>query len=167
MTEAISTETFTRPVMTAAELATFRVADHGRDYRLSDDGYGDMEVANRQGWSAISGWGHDGWDLGDWPYVVISTRKVGRPLPGNDFAEARPYQMRQTCEGDTTVYAFTSEADRDAAIDYLFIWYGVGRSYDRWVAEGLTYDKRADLDAGTLRVPVQFRGPFTWKRCEG
>ena len=52
-----------RAIMTASELRTHQIDQLGRDYRLSDDGYGDMEVASKEGWTAISGWGQDGCDL--------------------------------------------------------------------------------------------------------
>ena len=76
------------------------------------------------------------------------------------------YEMRSTVEGDTDVYRFATQEDRLAAIDYLFIWYGLGEDYDSWTVEGLTHDKREALDAGTLRVPERFRGPFSWERLD-
>ncbi len=142
-----------RAIMTRAELVAHKATSSGRDYSRSDDGYGDMEVASSEGWHAISGWGQDGWDLGDWPYVVISTRD-----------HSTSFQMRQTVEGDTDVYYFDSTEERNAAIDYLFIWYGIGHEYDKWQAAGLT--SREALDAGTLRVPEEFRGPFSWSRVD-
>lgn len=152
-----------RAIMTAGELDAHKITTEGRDYRLSDDGYDDMDVAARTGWLAVSGWGHDGWDLGDWPYVVVSVRNMGGDrVPDH----AQGYQLRITVEGDSTVYRFDSLADREAAIDYLFVWYGLGHDYESWTDEGLTSDKRSALDAGTLRVPVRFRGPFSWARSE-
>lgn len=161
-----------RPIMTSAELARHKVDEHGRDYSRSDDGYSDMEVAAEEGWHAISGWAQDGYDLGDWPYVVISARNAVTVILGVRVGTA--YEMRQTCEGDTTVYRFESVADRNAAIDFLFIWYGIGRDYDKWPALGIpawcdetsSYPARAALDAGTLRVPTELRGPFSWARCD-
>lgn len=146
-----------RPIMTRDELARHKVDAHGRDYSRSDDGYSDMEVATEDGWSAIAGWARDGYDLGDWPYVVISVRRSIRRL-------SEGYEMRQTVEGDTTVYRFESSEDRNAAIDYLFVWYAIGREYDSFATAGLT--SREGLDAGTLRVPDEFRGPFSWARCD-
>ena len=159
--------------MTRDELAAHEVASHGRDYSRSDDGYSDMEVAAEDGWHAIAGWGQDGWDLGDWPYVVVSARTLHDMT--KDVPEGICYEMRQTCEGDTTVYRFATIEDRDAAIDYLFIWYGIGHEYDEWEVNGLGprwndktshYDSRDALDTGTLRVPERFRGPYSWKRTE-
>jgi len=142
------------------ELATHEFRQHGRDYRFSCDGWEDIEVARKEGWEAISSWGLDGWDLAIWPYVVISFRNVGDGLP------RRAYQMRTTCEGDTTVYGFATTEDRDAAIDYLFLWYAVGHRLEEILAnEGLTYDRDA-LDAASLTVEERFRGPFSWKRLE-
>lgn len=163
--------------MTAAELQGHRVADFGRDYSRSDDGWSDMEVASESGWRALSGWGLDGWDLGDWPYVVVSVRETHDsskcdPIctlageTGSDFCPPNRFEMRQTVEGDTTVYRFASAVDRDAAIDFLFVWYGIGRGYDKWAVEGLTSDKRAALEAGSLRVPDRFRSPFSWARLD-
>lgn len=140
-----------RKMMSAAELDAHRVGSHGRDYK-SDDGYGDMEVARTEGWREIAGWGADGWDLGDWPYVVISHRDgTGR------------HEMRQTVEGDTTVYVFETDEDRDAATDYLFLWYGIGSMTFRDVS-GFTYEDREQLDAGKLEVPDKFRGPWSHVR---
>ena len=166
----------TRAIMTASELRRHRVDSHGRDYNKSDDGWSDMEVAASEvpPWRAVSAWGRDGWDLGDWPYVVISVRETHDssqcdPIctlageTGSDFCPPNRYQMRQTVEGDTDVYAFSTAEDRDAAIDYLFVWYGIGRDYDEWAVAGVT--SREALDAGALRVPAEFRGAFSWARC--
>lgn len=130
--------------MTAAELSGHQTAVHGRDYSVSDDGYGDMAAAEDDGWRAIPGWGRDGWDLGDWPYVIIYKRDV----PGE-------YQLQQITEGDHTAYSFGTAEDRDAAIDYLFLWYSAGQDWSP-----VTYEGRAMLDEGTLTVPDRYRGPY-------
>lgn len=178
------------PIFDREQLAKHQADQHGRDYSQSDDGYGDMAVAEREGWTTLAGWGADGWDLGDWPYVVISTRTrtatyevFGLVRPGQVYeiapellagkvAELREadrdfyehtdggYEMRQTCEGDTTVYRFTSEAERAAAIDYLFLWYIAG-SGD--LSGDFPQLDREQLDAGTLDVPERFRGPYNAK----
>jgi hypothetical protein len=139
--------------MTRDELAAHKATSYGRDDR-SDDGFDDMEINERRKWATLSGWGQDGWDIGEWPYVVISHR-----------TKDDKYQLLQVCEGDHEVYTFDTEADRDAATDYLFIWYALGKDYSGWDAEGLTHDEREALDAGTLAVPDKYRGPFSWARC--
>jgi hypothetical protein len=160
-----------RAIATRRELAEAQVDSHGRDYSRSDDGYDDMEVARSEGWTVLSGWGRDGWDLGDWPYVVLSIRRVaGAPVQGLEPA----WELLSVVEGDHTVYRFTSADDREAAIDYLFVWYGIGRDYEEWGREGLnqvwtdgtlTKDTRKMLDEGTLPVPERLRGPFSWGRA--
>jgi hypothetical protein len=130
-------------VMTAAKLRKHKVDTHGR-YTLSGNGYDDMEVAERQGWSVISSWGHDGWDLGQWPYVAIYTRE----------ADGK-FEMQQVVEGDHDVYRFDTADERTAAIDYLFLWYAAGES---WAP--LTWEERPQLDAGELKVAAKYRGPY-------
>jgi len=142
----------TRPVMTRKELADHHVIDYGRNYAESCDGYEDMEAEEKRGWTVISGWARDGYDLGDWPYVTIYT----------DMLDGK-FALMQIVEGDRSVYAFESEEDREAAIDYLFLWYAAG---DRWAREQGSWIDREALDAGTLDVPPEFRGPFSWARLE-
>ena len=53
-------------------------------------------------WSVISAWGTDGWDLGDWPYVIVSV------------ARAETNDRWLTCvyvEGDLEIQEFTDQAD--------------------------------------------------------
>jgi hypothetical protein len=146
-------EAGSRNIITAAELAEHKITAHGRDYRLSDDGYGDREVAEKQGWHAVSSWGRDGWDLGSWPYVVIYIREEN----------GTAYEMQQIVEGDHTVYRFSSEEDRNAAIDYLFLWYAADQ---HWAP--ITCDQREALDIGypPLAITDKWRGPFSWSRLE-
>lgn len=139
--------TATRPIMTAAELRTFQVSQYGRDYRESDDGYSDMEAEEGRGWRSVAGWGRDGWDLGNWPYVIVYFRKFED--------EARPFGLMQICEGDRTVYAFPTQEDLYAATDYLFLWYSAD---ERW--SPVTWETREQLDKGELPVPEKFRGPY-------
>lgn len=44
---------------------------------------------------------------------------------------------------DRTAYAFTTEADRHAALDYLFAWYGAGQRWAPW-----TEKDRPAIDVG-------------------
>lgn len=141
-----------RPIMGRKELADHHVKRSGRDYSRSCDGFDDMDVARADGWSVLSAWGRDGWDLGNWPYVVLSIRTVDGK-----------YQVQQVVEGDHDVYEFSSEEDRDAAIDYLFLWYAIANS-QRWMP--LTHLDWERLDAGGIQVDPKFRGPYSRARCE-
>lgn len=129
-----------RPVMTKDELAKHWTGRRSRNYKKSDDGYDDMALAEQAAWSAIANWGRDGWDLGEWPYVAIYKRGL---------------EVMQIVEGDHDLYRFETIQDRDAAIDYLFLWYAAGKS---WAP--LTYEDRERLDAGELEVEERFRGAY-------
>lgn len=145
--------TATRPVMTRDELAKYEVKQWGRNYAESDDGYSDMEAEEKRGWYALSGWGRDGWDLGNWPYVVIYGRTAGDT--GSLFVVGRRFELLQICEGDRTAWAFETREDRQAAIDYLFLWYSADESWSP-----VTWKTREKLDAGELEVDEKFRGPY-------
>lgn len=150
----------TRKIMTAAELREAQAGSHGRDYSESDDGYGDMEAEGKRGWEVIPAWGRDGWDLGAWPYVSVLTRIVNQGGLDSDGKLVRSYELMQICEGDRTVYRFSSQGDRDAAIDYLFLWYAAEKDW-------APVHDRAALDAGTVEVDARFRGPCHPSRWEG
>lgn len=47
----------------------------------SGDGYDWMDEAIGAGWRVIASWGADGWDMGDWPYVIVGYRM----LPDNTY----------------------------------------------------------------------------------
>lgn len=76
------------------------------------DGYDRMDAARLQGWASVPSWGRDGWDLGDWPYVVIYHRR-----------QAGEYQLATNVEGDTDVWGYATREERDAATDYLAHYY--------------------------------------------
>jgi hypothetical protein len=134
-----------RPPMTAAELGEHKVTAYGRDYSESDDGYGDMAAEEKRGWGVLPSWGRDGWNLGDWPYVVVYVR---------DRA-GEQHELMVICEGDRTIYAFDMAMDRTAAIDYMFAWYAAGQRWAEW-----TWEDRERLDVGHLEVDLKFRGPY-------
>jgi hypothetical protein len=147
--------------MTAGELQRHKIGTYGRDYSRSDNGYGDIEVNAEEGWNALSSWGLDGWDLGEWPFVVLSVR-----------TQEEGYELLSVVEGDHTLYCFDSQEERAAAIDFLFVWYGLSRNYAGWIAAGIpawdgkTSPARALLNRGELAVPAQLRGPFSSERLD-
>lgn len=162
----------TRPIMTAVELAEHATAAYGRNYLESDDGYSDLEAEERRGWTAMANWGRDGWDLGTWPYVILYTRDIatctscGANLTDGSgdgtnghwpdcTSTAGRFGLLQICEGDRTAWAFASVEDRNAALDYLFLYYAADKP---WAP--LTWEDRPRLDAGQLTVEDRFRGPY-------
>ena len=110
-----------------------------------------MEIAERQGWHVLANWGRDGWNLGEWPYVMIYIRNtlMAPPKYGIQF------EMQQVVEGDHDIYRFDNEDDRDAAIHYLFLWYAADKS---WAP--LKWEDREKLNRGELEVDEKFRGPY-------
>lgn len=44
-------------------------------YLPADDGYTWMGAAQRRGFEPRPSWGHDGWDLGDWPFIIVGHYK--------------------------------------------------------------------------------------------
>lgn len=152
-----------RRVMAQIELQRHHVRNWGRNYSESDDGYSDMEAEERRGWHATAGWGRDGWDLGDWPYVMLYIRRhdstkcdpicVLAGPRGSDFCPA--WELLVIVEGDRSHYAFGSSIDLRAAVDYLFLWHAAGQPWSP-----VTYENRSLLEAGTLLVERRFRGPY-------
>ena len=104
----------------------------------ADDGYDFMHShAEPAGWRAVSGWGKNGWDLGDWPYVVMYHRK-----------ESGAFWFLQYTEGDLIAYRFGTLADLHAHTD------GAARFY---------WDHDRDRGPADLDSP-DARGPFSWAR---
>jgi hypothetical protein len=80
--------------------------------RGGGDGYDWLDRLDG-GWHAIAGWGRDGWDLGDWPLVVVAHFN-GRCL----------FAVGVYIEGDVEVQAFTTREERDVATDEIAtIWW--------------------------------------------
>lgn len=109
-----------------------------------DDGWEFMGVGQENGWHAVSGWGADGWDLGDWPYVVVLFRDVRRRVIATGVGlNAQSYELVSTapaferaiyCEGDITIEVFETVAARERATDEtaFFYWRGLDRRRRGW-----------------------------------
>lgn len=103
-------------------------------------GYDAIEFAHdKRGWQAMPNWGRDGYDLGQWPYIIIFWRnlKDGRR------------QVAEYCEGDVVVYTCPSDEIRQQVTDELAFWHW--KFQDReWVASYETVDD----------LPAELRGPY-------
>lgn len=106
------------------------------------DGYDWIDTMAGAGWTTISSWGRDGWDLGDWPYVVISVKS---DPDGEGFGYC------QRCEGDLDVRWFATRDELFAHIDTVAAWY--------WEHLSNGPDNYDPNDP-------KFKGPFSWKRLE-
>lgn len=78
-------------------------------FDVSGDGYDWMDEAMRDGWRMVASWGRDGWDMGDWPYVVIGYRK----LPDATYVSI------QRIEGDLQAWHHTNKDTLTAHLDGL------------------------------------------------
>ncbi len=119
----------------------------------SGDGYDWMEKLDGTGWRPIAGWGRDGWDLGDWPLVIIA---AAYDRDNGDYLAA------ERVEGDVTVWAFHTKEAVYEAIDRLARthWARDPERFGEAMVEAL-----ANTPAGEL-LPDRFRHPFNWARVE-
>jgi len=85
------------------------------------DGWDWMDGLASTPWVAVPNWGHDGWDLGQWPYVIVVTCA---PTTG-----ASCYGVATYVEGDLDPQAYATDEERVAAIDRIaeFYWRIYGR----------------------------------------
>ena len=140
--------------MGRAELDRHKTRSWGRNYAESDDGYSDMEAEQRlRGWTVIPSWGSDGWDLGRWPLIAFYVRD----WPEHPTDPHGRHELLEIVEGDRTLWRFTTEDDRAAAIDYLFLWYAA-HEHPRWSPVKPGDVER--LEAGVLPVDEKWRGPY-------
>ncbi len=91
--------------MNAISTATVTTTDTGEaidgvtvlgDYHMNG-GYDWMELIEAEGWAVIPSWGCDGWDLGQWPHVMVAATRTADSI-GNLFGVAT------YCEGDVSCY---------------------------------------------------------------
>lgn len=120
----------------------YRVA---RPLASGEDGYARIEA--RKDWRPVPSWGLDGWDLGGWPYVVISHREPEVTTLGEFF------ELLYDVEGDSQVYRYPSREMRDRATDILAFFHWKAHS-ESWV-EDFTH---------AYQCPPELRGPFSWER---
>jgi hypothetical protein len=107
-----------------------------------DDGYDYMRIMQPLRWCVVSSWGLEGWNLGDWPLVVILHRRT-----------TCGFELAYKVEGDITVYRYPTRDLRDAATDCLALWH--------WIHDGKDWvDGVESIDA----APDRLRGPFSWER---
>jgi len=114
MNQIQATTTDTAETVTAPDLP---VADR------TGDGYDYMDTLRAHGWRELSCWGRDGWDLGDWPYVIIAVH-VSTTGDGGKLCGVGSY-----CEGDTDAQYFrTREGFHDAITRHAFSSWRLGHA---------------------------------------
>lgn len=107
------------------------------------DGYDTMEAANARGWHEIADWGSEGWNLGEWPYLIIFFKKT----PDG-------YQLAEYCEGDITVYKCPTKEIREAITDEI--------AFDNWKRQGESWVKGIE---SAEQAPDNLRGPYSRARA--
>lgn len=113
------------------------------DYHMNT-GYDWMEDIEPAGWVVLPSWGCDGWDVGQWPYVMLALLRT------ND-AEGELFAMATYCEGDVkTTYYRTQSAQWAAITAYAF-----------WQWKNGQADGPADLPETIEDLPVKYRTPYT------
>lgn len=81
----------------------------------SIEGYDWMDAAARTRWITLSSWGKDGWDAGQWPYVILTVAK-GTDENGTFFG------MTTYCEGDLETSFYRTQAAQWDAISRWCHW---------------------------------------------
>jgi hypothetical protein len=106
-----------------------------------DEGYERTSYARSTGWQPVSSWGRDGWDLGNWPYVIVYHRGET--------------ELAQDIEGDITIETLTTAEERDRKTDELAFLYWKNAN-EEWV-QGIDSHEQ---------MPDHLRGAFSWSRRE-
>ena len=120
----------------------------------SDEGYGWIEKSREHlDLDAVPGWGLDGWDLGDWPYVIFSVT-------------SDRLTVVQYVEGDLTWETFADRDGASARLDSALLFHNtiaadeLRAAFDVRDSEGI----RPVFPVSVLDVPERFRGRFSWHR---
>ncbi|MFE5840012.1 hypothetical protein [Arthrobacter sp. NPDC056493] len=109
-----------------------------------NDGYDWMELIGEHGWAVIPSWGCDGWDLGQWPYVMVAGIRTADSI-GNLFGVAT------YCEGDVTCAFFRTKARQ---------WQEISRhAHFNWT-HGQAHGPE-DLPENAADMPAKYRQPCT------
>lgn len=116
------------------------------DYHLND-GYDWMSDIEEHGWGAVGLWGHDGYDLGQWPYVIIAVTST------EDTDGGTVYGVAQYTEGDVRCQWFRSKARA---------WEAITRhAFEHWKLSGSGPENLPELMAN---LPQEFREPVRIER---
>ena len=136
--------------MNAISITTITTEDTGEtihdlpvlvNYHMND-GYDWMDVISEHGWAVIASWGCDGWDLGQWPYVMVAGIRTADGI-GNLFG------MATYCEGDVkTTFYRTKARFFDAISEQAFFHWKSGQA-----------DGPADLPLAAAELPSRYRIP--------
>ncbi|MET3165268.1 UNVERIFIED_ORG: hypothetical protein ABIB19_003702 [Arthrobacter sp. UYEF10] len=112
------------------------------DYHLND-GYDWMDLIGEHGWAAVPGWGSEGWDLGQWPYVIVAATAATDNT-------GKLYGVATYCEGDVTCTYYRTQARQwDAITEHAFFSWKHGQAHGP-----------ADLPEAAAELPSRDRQPY-------
>ena len=115
------------------------------DYHMNT-GYDWMELIGEHGWAVIPSWGCDGWDLGQWPYVMVAGTRTADAI-GNLFG------MATYCEGDVKTTFDRSKAKFwDAVSEQAFFHWKNGQAHGP-----------DDLPEAAAELPSRYRIPSMYQ----
>ncbi|UKA77636.1 hypothetical protein [Arthrobacter sp. FW306-07-I] len=113
------------------------------DYHMNG-GYDWMDLIEQHGWTVLSCWGSEGWDLGQWPYVMVAATRTADRI-GNLFGVAT------YCEGDVTCTYYRTKARQwDAITEQAFFHWKNGQAHGP-----------DDLPEAAAELPSRYRMPCT------
>jgi len=136
--------------MTAVTTSTITTKDTGetihgvtvlRNHR-ENFGYDWMDLISEHDWTALGNWGSDGWDLGQWPYIILATTQTADEK-GPLFGVATYTEGDVTCE-----YYRTQARQWDAITEHAYQWWKNGGA-----------DGPADLPEAAAELPSRYRQP--------
>lgn len=158
-----------------------------------DDGYEFMEAGRTEGWQVISAWGEDGWDLGDWPYVVylfreravpacavcstvLTAREILTLSKDHDFVpHGDPGHLIRVASPVAVVYEVADYCEGDITVRTFSTLDDRQETIDieavwRWIGDPDRHGLRADLDGldrdglTVDKIPARLRGPYGKQR---
>jgi hypothetical protein len=116
------------------------------------DGYEYIaQLDQTSNWKAISSYGLDGWDAGNWPLVVI-----GRTLVPTDDGL---WKVVERVEGDITIKAYRTADQQADAVQELVEFY--------WRHDPTTYGPEIERAVKLWpkgQLPDRYKGEFSWER---
>lgn len=138
--------------MNAVRTATITTEDTGEKIPAAvvlgnydmNDGYDWVDLIKEHGWAAIPNWGADGWNLGQWPYVIVAATRTADST-GNLFGVAIYRDGNVTC-----TYYRTEARQWDEITKHAHYWWKNGQAHGP-----------ADLPEDPAELPSRHRQPST------
>ncbi|WP_427175242.1 hypothetical protein [Arthrobacter sp. 92] len=113
------------------------------DYHMND-GYDWTELIEAEGWAVIPNWGSEGWDVGQWPYVMVAATRTADSI-GNLFGVAT------YCEGDVSCTFYRGKVQQwEAITEQAFFHWKNGQAHGP-----------DDLPEAAAELPSRDRMPYT------